>query len=277
VSDTGPQNRYALAGGNPVSYVEWDGHDSWWYDPNINGGPSGGGNTTGGNTPPAETHDSAGPVSSTAGNGGGAGAAGATPGSSLPGSAWLHEVAVTMTVSEIARTYPGSDITTERCYNRVFFCSKAGNDGFTDITRWIKAGVDIIGAEVWEVKPDSPYGNREGPLALGRYVTNLSKKHGILARPGARLPPRTGPLVGGGNISVTSSLVPGLELYRAFRGMPAPVPEPRIAAQPESRPWFNFDAAWKGGLIVTGTAAVIILAPETGGQSLRLAPALAGL
>ncbi len=221
------QNRYALAGGNPTSFIEFDGHR-----PIANGG--------GGTSLPV----------------------GPTEDPSDQEEWWQiwgqrHETAVQFTaflLRLLDKIYNNGEgkVTTDRGSNRVIGGSAKGNgeDGYADVIYWTK---DTIW--VWEIKPSGGPAEQAGPAQLDRYVAQLQKQYAYMTvQKGFPLAPRYGPNLFNPSetITVESSRNPGaqgIELYTWNEGptprrvpvrvpephpvpVPVPVPVPAPAGQP---------------------------------------------
>jgi len=202
------------------------------------------------------------------------------------GSLYLHELAIALTVGAIYAMHPGADITVGRYWNFIPKAGKHGGTGYADIILWSH---DHSRAQVWEVKPDTPYGHATGGAQVQRCVEGL-RALGVKATAGHPLPQR-GPfaLPSTATILVQSGHMEGgeagVEFYRATPPLPKKIREwyerrikeleRKYAPKPEHHIHWGFDwkAGLKGAIIVTAVTAAILTCPETGGGTCAAAGA----
>jgi RHS repeat-associated protein len=266
------QNRYALAGGNPISYVEWDGHYV-----TLDGYGSG-------SRAPAPRVTS----TSSGGSGGGAVPSGSNLGRVCGNTAALspHDAAVCSTgarAEEWARSRGMSGFATvdvdlgfghprHQPENRI----PGGGTGTTEVGY---ADVIFWGAQnayVWEVKLNEAGERMKAPLQLGRYIDALTEhlaanNVGMGVQTGANLPRSAGVPSARGPVDVWSEpFTPGAAGVR-FYGMtrrrdpdpfdpPILVPPPtnqsserreRERPQPQPQPNTGWLDPFGGGLFIT--------------------------
>jgi RHS repeat-associated protein len=213
------QNRYALAGGNPTSWIEYDGHMII---------ANGGGGTSTPSNPSGTTPSGSGLTS-------------------LQEHTSRHDSAVFYTAAWLMLydwfTGKGGRVTVTRAENSVPKASArktrdtaSRRAGFADVIYWTDDKV-----YVWEVKPKGQ--EKEGRDALKGYVHQLKKKlradgDSRQVVEGFTLPPRGGPNLFNPNeiINVqSSSKAKGVEVY-TYRSTSNPTPDAAPAPQPAPQP-----------------------------------------